>query len=61
MEFKKNACRYREQISGCQKGRGGVGKMGEGCPKIHISSYKISKSRGCNVYHGDYNNIVLYI
>ena len=33
-----------------------VGKMSEGvCQKVQNSSYKISKSWGCNVQHSDYS------
>ena len=38
------------------RGRGGGamgGKMGEGNKKVQTSSYKISKSRGCNVLWDD--------
>ena len=35
-------------------GGGQVGKMGEGSQKVQTSSYKISKSWGYNVQHGDY-------
>ena len=35
-------------------GRGwGVGEMGEGGQKVQTSSYKINKSWGYNVQHGD--------
>ena len=36
--------------------RGGgqeVGKTGEGGQEIQTSNFKINKSWGCNVYHGD--------
>ena len=39
-----------EQIGGCQR-QGG--KMGEGSQKVQTSSYKISKSRECNVLQDD--------
>ena len=29
--------------------------MDEGGQNVHISSYKIDKSWGCNVQHGDYS------
>ena len=32
-----------------------MGEMGEGGQEAQISSYKISKSWGCNVQHGDYS------
>ena len=32
----------------------GVGKMGGGSKKVQISSYKINKSGGCYIQHGDY-------
>ena len=32
-----------------------MGEMGEGCQEAQISSYKINKSWGCNVQHGDYS------
>ena len=32
-----------------------VGKMGEGGQKVQTSSYKINKSWGCDVQHGDYS------
>ena len=32
-----------------------MGKMGEGGQKVRTSSYKKSKSWGCNVQHGDYS------
>ena len=44
---------YREQIGSCQRWGLGAGKMGEGGQKVQISSYKICKSWGCNVQHGD--------
>ena len=38
------------------RGRGWeVGKVDEGGQKVQTSSYKINKSRGCNVQHGDYS------
>ena len=33
----------------------GVGKMGEEGQKVQTSSYKINKSWGYNVQHGDYS------
>ena len=33
----------------------GRDEMGEGSQKVQNSNYKISKSRGCNVQHGDYS------
>ena len=30
-------------------------EMGEGNQKVQTSSYKINKSLGCYVHHGDYN------
>ena len=33
----------------------GVGKTGEGGQVVQTSSYKINKSWGCNVQHGDYS------
>ena len=44
-----------EQIGGCQRQGWGSygGKMGEGNKKVQTSSYKISKSRGCNVLWDD--------
>ena len=37
-------------------GENGVGgKMGEGGQKVQISRYKINKSWGCNIQHGDYS------
>ena len=36
-------------------GRVGVGKMGECGQKIQMPSYKINKSWGCKVQHGDYS------
>ena len=54
--FQKNhAYRYGEQIGGCQSWGLGVGEMGEGGQKVQASSYKINKSWGCNVPHGDYS------
>ena len=39
-----------------------MGKMSEGRgQKTQTSSYKINKSWGCNVLHGDYSNTVLHI
>ena len=32
-----------------------VGEMGEGGQKVQIASYKVNKSQGCNVQHGDYS------
>ena len=32
-----------------------MGEMGEKGQKVEISSYKMSKSWGCNVQHGDYS------
>ena len=32
-----------------------VSKMGEGSQKVQIASYKVNKSQGCNVQHGDYS------
>ena len=31
-----------------------VGKTGKGSQKVQTSSYRINKSWGCNVQHGDY-------
>lgn len=39
--------RYRKQIGGCQRERGGVGEKSERGQKIQ--TYKIDKSWGCNV------------
>jgi len=40
---------------GVAKGGGEeVGEMAEGGQKVQTSSYKISRSSGCNVQHGDY-------
>ena len=36
-------------------GGGRWGKMGEGGQKVQTSSYKISKSWGGHVQHGNYN------
>ena len=33
----------------------GRDEMGEGSQKVQNSNYKISKSWGCNVQHGDYS------
>ena len=33
----------------------GVGRNGEGGQRVQTSSYKINKSRGCNVGHCDYS------
>ena len=53
------AHRYREQIGGCQRlGRDGAERqceMGEGSWKVQTSGYKISKSWGGNIQHGDYS------
>ena len=38
-----------------------MGKMGEGGQKVQISSYKINKSWGCDVQHGDCNTIIVLI
>ena len=43
--------RYREQFGRCQRERE-LGE-GEGYQKMHTSSYKINKSWGCNVQHGN--------
>ena len=48
--------RYRGQIGGCQRWRVGGGEMGEGSQNSQTSSYKINKSGGCNVQHGDYSS-----
>lgn len=32
-----------------------VAEMGEGGPKVQISTYKMNKSWECNVQYGDYN------
>ena len=45
----------REHTGGCQKWGAGVGEMGEGCPKVQTSSYKIIKAEGCDVQHVDYS------
>ena len=37
----------------------GVGKMGEDVQKVQTSNYKINKSWGSNVQHGDYKNTPL--
>ena len=38
------------------RGRGWrVEELSEGGQKVHTSSYKIIKSQGCNVQHGDYS------
>ena len=34
--------------------------MGDGGQKLQTSSYKINKSWGCNVQHGDYSLQILY-
>ena len=52
---KNQACRYREQIGGCHRQGMGVSEMVEGSQKIQTSSYKISKSWGCNTQHCDYS------
>ena len=52
-QTKNQAHKYREQIGGWG-GVAVVGKMGEGGQKVQTSSYKINKSWGCNVQHGDY-------
>ena len=47
---------HREQMDGYQKlGWGWVGEMGEVGQKVQASSYKINKSGGCNVQHGNYS------
>ena len=38
-----------------REGRWGVVERGEGDQEVQTSSYKISKSRGCIVQHGDYS------
>ena len=43
---------HKEQTGGCQ-GWGVWGGTGEGGQKVQTSSYKISKSWGCNVQHGN--------
>ena len=48
----KNNQRYREQISGCQRQEVGD-EMGEGGQNLQTFSYKINKSWGCNIQHGD--------
>ena len=48
------AYRYREQIGGCQ-GWWRVGKTSQGHLKIQIFHYKINKSWGYNVQHGDHS------
>ena len=44
---------YRKQTDGCQRGRGWGSEMGEGSQEVQISDYKINKSWGSNVQHGD--------
>ena len=51
----KQAHRYKEQTGVYRKQGMGGGQMGEGTQKIQTSSYKINKSWGCNVEHGDYS------
>ena len=36
-------------------GGGGVSKIGERSQKAQTSSYKINKSWGCKIHHGDYS------
>ena len=33
----------------------GVGKTGKGDQEVQTFSYKINKSQGCNVQHGEYS------
>ena len=33
----------------------GLSKMGEGSQKVQIANYKLNKSQGRNVQHGDYS------
>lgn len=42
----------RRVISG-EEGVSGAGEMGEGGQEEQTSSYKMIKSRGCNIQHGD--------
>ena len=46
---------YREQTGGCDRQGWRVGEMGKGGQKVQTSSYKISKSWGCDVQHDDYS------
>ena len=39
----------------------GSTEMGEGSQKAQTSSYKINKSWGCNVQHGNYVNNDVYL
>ena len=53
---KKKGHRYRKQIRDCQDWDWiGLGQKGEENQNIHISRYKISKSRECSMQHGDYS------
>ena len=52
----------REHIGGCQKWGVGVGEMGEGCPKVQTSSYKIIKVEDVTYsILTIVNNTILYI
>ena len=45
-----NRHKHREQISGCQRGRGWA-KIGEGDQEVPASSYNISKPQGYKIQH----------
>ena len=53
--LKKNKTELIDTDWYCQsRGMRGGGK-GEGSQEVQASSYNMSKSLGCNVQHGDYN------
>ena len=47
--------RYIERIGDCQWQGWGGSKMGERGQKVQTFRYKINKSWGCNLQHGDYS------
>ena len=54
-ETKSWTHRYGGKIAGCQRWGFGGSEMGESSQTEQTSSYKINKSWGCNVQHGDYS------
>ena len=51
--FSKKNMYVREQTGGCQ--RGGGNEMSDRDPEAQTFSYKINKSWGCKVKHGEYS------
>ena len=37
-----------------------ISEIGKGDQKLQTSRYKISKSWGCNIQHGDYSLIIMF-